>query len=178
MKNYLIILIVTCLFMTSCLTPTPEPQVEDEVVVDKVEESTPVPEVLPEETGVYVATEEVYKTTFSEVEELVLELNSIISRNQFDSWKAYLSESYIEKYGSDEFLSKLSENPVLQDYGIKLKKLKDYFTYVVVPSRSDVVVDEIQFETEDKIKVFKFNNDNKFIIYTLVRDNNAWLITD
>lgn len=180
MKNYLLLLL-SILFLYSCLTPTPEPVLEETIVVEVPKEPEPIVEPIieiPSEPEVYVASEEEYDKTFDQVEELIAELNKIISSNTFDTWQSYLSESYINKYGSDEFLEKLSENPVLQDYGIKLRKLKDYFTYVVVPSRSSVVVDEIQFDSEDKIKVFTFRNDSKFVIYTLIRNENSWLITD
>ncbi|MGL1894249.1 MAG: hypothetical protein OCD02_21645 [Spirochaetaceae bacterium] len=184
-KYLYIYILLTILVLTSCLTPTPEPIIEEVIIVEEPKVIEPVLEPEPEpvieipaEPEVYVATEEEYETTFEQIEALIADLNKIISKKNFNTWQSYLSESYVEKYGSDEFLKKLSENPVLQDYGIKLKQLKDYFTYVVVPSRSYVVVDEIQFETEDKIKVFTYKNDSKFVIYTLIRNESNWLITD
>ena len=76
------------------------------------------------------------------------------------------------------FLENLSDNPVLKDYGIRLKQLRDYFNYVVVPSRSNVVIDEIQFITEDKIKAFTFTNNEKFVVYLLIRHEDGWVISD
>ncbi|MBN2618361.1 MAG: hypothetical protein JXR64_08645 [Spirochaetales bacterium] len=173
--------LTSVLLLTSCLTPKPdEKQIE---VVEVIPEPEPViEEVIVQEPApepeVYVATEEEYDRTFEEVELLIQKLNKIISSNDYDNWKSFLSESYIEKYGDQEYLLKQSDNPVLKDYGIKLKTLKDYFRYVVVPSRSNVVVDEIQFITETSIKAFTFKNNNKFLVYLLIKSDSGWIISD
>jgi len=182
MKKILYILI-TILLLTSCLTPKVETPVVEEKVVEKVEPEviTPKeePKIIPEEKPeVFVVTEEEYDKTFDQIEVFISDLNKTISSGDFITWQTLLSESYIDKYGDTKFLQELSDNPVLKDYGIKLKKLRDYFNYVVIPSRSNVVIDEIQFIDENKIKALTFTNNQKFVVYLLIRTDNGWIISD
>ncbi len=178
MKKITYILIILILF-TSCLTPKGEAVPEKEIVT--VVEPEPEPEPIVEEIvdpEVFVVTEDQYDKTFEEIEIFIADLNKIISSRDFVEWQTHLSESYIKKYGDKEYLKELSDNPVLKDYGIKLKKLRDYFNYVVVPSRSSVVIDEIQFVADGKIKAFTFTNNEKFVVYLLLQNNDEWIISD
>lgn len=184
MRKVLFILILTSLF--SCKTVKEEPEVIEQVVepvIEPIAEPIPEPEPEPiveavEEPEEYVATEEEYDQTFDEVEEFILMLNDIISSNDFNTWKGYLSDSYISEYSDSDFLNQLSNNPILKDYGIKIKNLRDYFRYVVVPSRSNVVISEIQFITENEIKALTYANNRKFVVYSLLKSDNGWIITD
>ncbi len=192
MKKLIYVTLFIIIFFNSCLTPKvetveeqiivkePEPEPEEIVVEEVVEqpEEVEIPELPPAEPEVFTVTEEEYVKTFDEIEVLISNLNKIISSRDFVNWKKYLSESYISSYGDKEYLQKLSENPTLKDLGIKLKVLRDYFNYVVVPSRSNVVIDEIQFIDENTIKAFTIKNDTKFVVYILVRDNSEWIISD
>lgn len=176
MKKLLFITIISTFLLMSCLTPKDEEVVKDQpteetIVAEEVTTPDPVDEV-------YEVTEEEYEETFLQIDDFVAILNNIISKGDFNSWKEYLSESYIEKYGSKEYLKELSENPVLKDYGVKLKTLRDYFRFVVVPSRSEVKIDEIQFVTEEKIRVYTYTQNTKFVVYQLIRNESGWLITE
>lgn len=180
-KIYIIIILI--FILTSCLTPKSEPIPEKEVVEEIIPEPIVVDqetiiEEKPVESDIYVATEEEYDKTFEEIEELITKLNKIISSGNYNTWKTYLSEQYILERGNKEYLAKISENPVLKDYGIKIKTLKDYFSYIVAPSRSYVVIDEIQFVTEDIIKALTFKNNSKFVVYMLIKGENGWIISD
>lgn len=172
------------LLFFGCLTPKEEPVVKETPVIDEepVEPETveePVIEpVEPTDTDEYVATEEEYEETFIQVEDMIAQLNDIISSGNYDSWTPYLSEQYIEKYGNKEYLTDLSNNSVLKEYKIKLKNLKDYFLYVVVPSRSNVKVDEIKFLTEDTIIAYMYKEEKKIVVYQLQRKDISWIITD
>lgn len=174
MKNICILLSVFIL-LTSCLTPKNDDATKEEVIEEVIQEPKTVVEEKP---VIYVATEEEYDKTFDEVEQLIARLNRIISTGDFNTWQDYLSESYILKNGDSEYLAKLSDNPVLRDYGIKLKTLKDYFKYVVVLARSNVVIDEIQFISEDKIKALTLIHNEKFVVYFLIKSDEGWIISD
>lgn len=178
MKKITYILIILILF-TSCLTPKGKPVAEKEIItaVETIPEVEPIVEKIVD-PEVFVVTVAEYDKTFDEIEIFIADLNKIISSRNFVEWQTHLVKSYIDKYGDKLFLQKLSDNPVLKDYGIKLKKLRDYFNYVVVPSRSNVVIDEIQFITEDKIKAFTFTNNEKFVVYLLIRNEDGWVISD
>lgn len=177
MKKLYYLSLIGLLLLISCLTPKDEEQ-------SVTEDPTPVENNIVQEEPieateeVFEVTEEEYEETFLEVDDFVAVLNNIISKGDFNSWKAYLTDSYVEKYGNNEFLKELSENPVLKDYGVKLKTLRDYFRYVVVPSRSEVKIDEIQFVTEEKIKVYTYTQNTKFVVYQLIRNESGWLITE
>ena len=184
----LLVYLFQIFILTACLTTEDaidEIAIEEPVVVtEKEPETVIVAEAVPDpieesiEPETYVATEEEYDKTFNEVSVLVTELNKIIASGDFITWKDHLSESYIEKYSDPELLKKLTENPFFKSQGIKLRKLRDYFKYAVMPARSNVVVDEIIFLTETEIKVFTLRNNEKYVIYTLVKQENQWIISE
>ena len=51
---------------------------------------------LETETNEYQVTQELYEQTFGEIEALILELNTVISKKQFDRWLTYLSTTISE----------------------------------------------------------------------------------
>lgn len=180
MKNLIYLTIFIIFIFSSCLTPRNEEKNDNQEVTETVTE-TPAEDTKTEteiEPETYIATEEEYEETFIEVDDFVIELNKIISKGNYNKWKTFLSQSYIDKYGSSEYLNELSENPALKNFNIKLKDLRDYFNNVVVPSRSSVKIDEIQFITEDKIKVYTIANNTRFVVYQLKREGSAWIITE
>jgi hypothetical protein len=68
---------------------------------------------------------------------------------------------------------------------IVLKTLNDYFTHVVVPSRSNSKVDEIEFTDTNTVKVYyierRKNENNEFEtrrlrLYELIKTGNTWKI--
>ncbi len=124
----------------------------------------------------FVVTEDLYKQTFSEIEELVTMLNEIIQAKDFDEWVRHLSPDYIAKTSSPEFLHEASMSPMLQKDHVTLTSLKDYFLAVVVPSRVQATLHDISFIDETHVKAITIINGNPAILYLLVRVDADWMI--
>jgi hypothetical protein len=90
-------------------------------------------------------SQEDYEAAFFDIEALIKDLNAVISRRSFIQWKPYLDDIYVETMSSNEKLDEINEKPVLKQANIELKSLEDYFRFVVVPSRSNAKLDEIEF---------------------------------
>ncbi|RKX74112.1 MAG: hypothetical protein DRP87_17595 [Spirochaetes bacterium] len=149
----------------------PEPEVIQEPLFPKKEE-----EKLTAEKEEYEVTEEIYKKTFEAIEELIQRLNSIIKSEDFETWLTYLTEDYKEKLNDQQFLKEVSEQPILKKYNIRLTSIRDYFTYVVVPSRSNARLDEIVFVDDTHVKAIMILNENPVILYQLEKKNGSWKI--
>lgn len=161
-------------------TPDPEPGPEqEEPQPEEIPlEETPVEEPELEETGEedFVVSEEVFSRTFSDIEELIKKLNKIIGSSKYDSWLEYLTKEYKNYYSDEETLKELSKRPILQKYNIRLTSLKDYFNYVVAPSRSDVRLDDLVFEDNNRVKAIMIIEDQRVILYQLEKVNDEWKI--
>jgi hypothetical protein len=138
------------------------------------------------EPNSFTVTQEMYDSTLAEVKAFVERLNLLINRKNYEGWKAALSDEYFNQISSEEFLAKASESSALRSRKIVLKTLNDYFTHVVVPSRSNSRVDEIEFSTTNTVKVYyieKRKNDNNEVetrrlrLYELIKTGNTWIIT-
>jgi hypothetical protein len=144
------------------LTPQPIPDV------------TPVPDEKP--TGDFVASEELYKKTFAEVQDVVAALTRIISQADYDQWLTYLTADYINQTGTAANLVQVSSAGVLKKDGIVLKSLKDYFQNVVVRSHLQATLDDIQFVDATHVKAITRIQGASIILYYLVREDGRWKI--
>ena len=139
-------------------------------------ESEPLePEPQPEQEE-FVVTEEVYSKTFSEIEMFIRSLNEIIRSEDYATWLTYLSEYYIQRTSDPEYLQEQSEQPLLKKSNVHLRSLQDYFTYVVVPSRTQAQLDELEFIDESQVRAFAMIRNTKALLYLLVRENGNWKI--
>ena len=125
----------------------------------------------------FEVSEELYRQTFEEIEALIKELNSVISKKQFDRWLGYLSRNYIDIYNSPEQLDEISQYRQLKDNGIYLKTIKDYFDWVVVPSRSKATLDEIVFVGENEVIAYSSFEGKRAKLYELERIDGEWKVT-
>ena len=58
--------------------------------------------------------------------------------------------------------------------GIKLKSLKDYFTYVFVPSRQNVRVEDIKFVSPTRVNVIMKQANVSLLGYSLENIDSSW----
>jgi hypothetical protein len=65
---------------------------------------------------------------------------------------------------------------MLKKNKISLNSLWDYFIYVVVPSRVQAQLDEIEFIGENQVKAYAMIKNTKALLYLLVRENDKWKI--
>jgi len=141
-------------------------------------EAAPSPDVVvSDETGFEVSAE-VYQQTFNEMKALIEKLNGIISSKNYEKWKQYLSDSYIKTYNDQTKLKTISEqSQILADNGIVLENLKDYFEWVVVPSRSKASLDDLVFLDDSHLTAYMVIKDNRTILYQLEKIDGKWLIS-
>jgi hypothetical protein len=125
----------------------------------------------------YEMDEQRYEKTKKDLSVLVDELNRIIARQDYGEWLEYLTTDYIDYYSDPDVLNELSQSPLMTKYNIKLRSLKDYFNYVVVGSRKDVHIDDINAISDRKVKVYMIVNDEPIVVYTLEKVGERWKIT-
>ena len=106
------------------------------------------------------------------------DLNRIIQRRDYSAWVKYLEPRYKEKLQSKENLAQASMSDRLKQQRIVLHNLLDYFINVVVPSRSMLRVDDIEFIDENRIKVFMIGQGQRMRIYELERHADSWRIVN
>jgi len=137
-------------------------------------------------------SQEMYDFTLAEVKHFVDNLNSLIDSKNYEGWKNALSDELFARISSPDFLATASQSNLLRTHKIILKTPNDYFLQVVVPSRSNSRVDEIEFIATDRVKVFyreervrKGNNvspsteTRRLRLYELIKkDGDIWKIID
>jgi len=122
-------------------------------------------------------SQEVFESTKIEVQNYIEEVNSLIRAGNFEAWKDNLSDEYFKGISDPEFLRRSSESALLKRQGIVLQSPQDYFTYVVVPSRANSTVDDIEFISQNRVKAFTINNRNERLrLYDLEHTGNTWKI--
>jgi hypothetical protein len=126
-------------------------------------------------------TQEQYQTTMAEVQKFIEEQNRYIKNKNFEAWKKSLSSQYFAEISSAENLKRFSELPGMKSRKIVLKTAQDYFDNVVVPSRADLHVDEIEFLSSNRVKAFtittnKAGEEQRLRLYDLEKVGNSWII--
>lgn len=128
------------------------------------------------ESDEYSPSEEEYTVTFNEISAVIEKLNKIIRNKEYNIWFTYLTDDYIQEKGDRDYLKELSNTPVILNQKIELLSLKDYFYYVVVPSRYNVKVDKISFIDKMHVKAYTYINKEFVILYYLEKQNDEWKI--
>ena len=138
-------------------------------------EEPPQPEV-PVYTQVIVS-QEIFETTKTDIQQLVEDLNRIIRASNYNSWLTYLSDEYRNRLNSREFIEDLKVR--YPAFRTRINNARDYFNFVVVPSRANDKVDDIEFITENSVTAYTLDNHgNRLILYHLENINNKWKITN
>ncbi|AEJ19554.1 hypothetical protein [Gracilinema caldarium] len=124
-------------------------------------------------------SQEVFDTTKGEVQALIEKLNLIIRNRDYEAWVQYLSPSYKTALSDSEFLKNASESSRLKNQNIILKNLEDYFLYVVVPSRANDRVDDIEFISKNRVKAYTITNKGQRLrLYELEKTAGNWNIVN
>jgi hypothetical protein len=124
----------------------------------------------------FVVTPELYNKTFDEVKQVIDALTSLINARDYDGWVSYLTEDYIARTSDPSFLDQTSHSGVLQKSGIVLRSLRDYFEYVVVSSRIQATLKDINFVDKTHVKALTIIDGNPVILYYLVREDSRWKV--
>ena len=105
-------------------------------------------------------------------------MNTIIQNQDYQTWLSYLDQAYIQAYSNPDYLAKLSDKPILKKNNIRLLTLEDYFSYVVVPSRSiNEEVDDITFIDENRVEAWMMIKNQKALLYQLKLYGKEWKIS-
>ena len=153
---------------------TPPPQVEPQVGPVRQPQTTQPAEV-------FTVTQQQYNTTMEEVQRFIENLNRIIRNRNYGSWRAALSTEYFNEISSPRNLQQISEQPAMKTRGIVLRTAEDYFIHVVVPSRANSHVDDIEFISQNRVKAFTVNKNSageeqRLVLYDLEKSGNSWII--
>jgi hypothetical protein len=167
MKRLAIFFIVPLFFVLSCAgSPAPEEQAPPVPV--QAAPPAPPPPPPPEPAKPAEApydpnsiTQETRDLTRTEIEAVIKQLNTINANpnndSNYRSWLGWLDAEYIEKVGDAGYLAALSEQPGLKSRNIALNNQQDYFIYVFAAARKNVIVDEIEFTSPQRVRVFGVN---------------------
>ena len=160
--------------------PEAEPQEEIALIPPPViEEVVPAP---PADTfDPAKISREYHTSTTAEVQQFIESLNQIIKSKNFRAWRAALSADYFAAISSPENLRDISEQPAMKTRKIILRTAEDYFTHVVVPSRANLHVDDVEFVSMSRVKAFTITKNRageevRLRLYDLEKIDNKWTI--
>ncbi len=177
----LCVLVCAAVFAMSCATPpakTPAAQTGTAPAQNPPVQPTATPDNTPatQSGNEFVASDELYRTTFNEVQTVVEAISRTIAAGDYDGWLSYLTAEYVASRSSPGFLADASNAAVLKKNGIVLKSLRDYFSEVVVRSHLQATLDDIQFLDATHVKALALVQGNSVILYYLVHENGQWKI--
>jgi hypothetical protein len=179
---------LTVFFVLSC-GGGPEPQVSAGTV--QTEESAGPVETPAQESaealeeprpsaGIFdpsSITKEEFDTTKVEVQHLIQKLNDIIKAKNYTSWVSYLEEDYFRLISSREYLDRINKTERMRKANLVLRNARDYFNNVVVPSRANDRVDDIEFVSQHRVKAYTVSQKGERLrLYDLEKTNEGWKI--
>jgi hypothetical protein len=181
--------ILALILSFSCVTTEPSVEPPQEITVQEVALIEEIVEVKVEEQVTTrreefdpgVISQEYYVLTKEDVQHFIEELNSIIRNRNYNAWRNALSPEYFAQISSEENLQQISELPAMKTRGIVLRTPEDYFINVVVPSRANSRVDDIEFVNRDRVKAFtimtsRAGEEQRLRLYDLERSGSMWKI--
>ncbi|MDR0322744.1 MAG: hypothetical protein LBI28_14715 [Treponema sp.] len=126
-------------------------------------------------------SQEYYVSTREEVQRFIESLNIVIQRGDYSAWRRALSPEYFAEISSAENLRRISDQPGMKTRRIVLRTPEDYFTHVVVPSRANLRVDDIEFISRNRVKAFtvttnRAGDEQRLRLYDLEKIGNSWTI--
>ncbi len=178
LRSLSLLCILSTILALSCRT-VPEPPVQGSPGPDTGTVGTTTPASDPAETPFDPAavSAEVKQTTITDVRAFIDTLNLIIRNRDYEAWTGHLTGEYLERYSDPAVLAEISLDPALKRYGIVLRSLRDYFTYVVYPSRQNSKVDDIEFLDKTRIKVLWTDaKGERLVLYNLEKIGDTWKI--
>jgi hypothetical protein len=171
MKSFIFYLLFPLVFAVSCQSKPAAGQ-------DPVPAEAPPQAVVEEaEFDPGSISQEVFDSTKIDVQRFIEDLNNIIRSRNYDEWASHLGDEYLNKTSSPEYLSQVSEQPRLKTQKIVLNSPQDYFIYVVVPSRANDRVDDIEFVSQTRVKAYTVTpNGQRLRLYDLESTGDTWKI--
>jgi hypothetical protein len=179
MKRYAVfflLLIIVC-FSVSCKSKPPvkaeEPVAQGPSGQTKQQGTGPTAAVFDPSSISQVEKD----TSMQEIRQLTQQLNTIIRAKNYNAWITYLDPGYLATINSREFLDNVSKSPTLVKQKIALNSAYDYFINVVVPSRANSRVDDIEFVSKNRVKAYTIDNkENRLRLFDLEKTGTGWKI--
>jgi hypothetical protein len=184
MRNFTSIVFLTLFCLLSLTVCASQPSEQTALPPEAVPlEPGPVPKENTSDTsdaGDFDPTtisREVFDSTKVDVQQLIEDLNSIIRARDYQAWISHLHESYLENISSPGFLAEVSDSTRLKQQRIVLTSPEDYFIHVVVPSRFNDRVDDIEFTNQNRVKAYTITpGGQRLRLYELEKTGNSWKI--
>jgi hypothetical protein len=171
-----ILMLLSAAFLIASCATVPQKQAQP-TAPQTVEPPPTVSEATPPPPAdQFVATDELYKKTFDEVQAIIAELTRIIAAGDYSQWLTYLTADYVRTTGSPTFLDEASQAGVLKKNGIVLTSLQDYFNNVVVRSRLQAKLEDINFVDATHVKAITRIQGAPVILYYLVQEEGRWKV--
>ena len=164
----------------------------EQYVIDQQIGGTEEPEVVSDDVfDPGSISEEVYSTAKADIQALIADLNGIIRARNYNAWVLNLADSYFELISSDSFLADRTEDLYRRDQIVAqnlgrdprmvqkriLRDPRDYFINVVVPSRSNDRVDDIDFMSLNNVKAYTVDQrGQRLVLYNLEVIDGKWKI--
>jgi hypothetical protein len=169
MKRLMVCFLFLLVLTVSCGS---KPAVNEEPVPGE-----PVSQAVVEEFDPGSISQEVFDSTKVDVQQFIADLNQIIRSRNYDAWVFHLGSDYFAEKSSSEYLAQTSEQPRLKTQKIVLASPQDYFIHVVVPSRANDRVDDIEFISPTRVKAYTVTpNGQRLRLYDLENSENTWKI--
>jgi len=181
-KILLLIIILTAVMIFSCKTTPPVKPAEPGPTGTENKPAVTQPPAPPVVAfNPTVITQEYHSTTRTEVQQFIEKLNREIRNKNYKAWRAALSDEYFTEISSPQNLRQISEQPAMTTRKIVLRTPEDYFTHVVVPSRANSRVDDIEFISLTRVKAFTITKNRageevRLRLYDLEKINDTWTI--
>jgi hypothetical protein len=181
-------MVLAAFFAVSCGGgPEPQPAVQTtqdvpaqsaETVPVEVPESAEISEQPAAETfDPSSITKEEFDAAKIEVQQLIQKLNGIIKAKNYAGWVSYLEEDYFRLISSKEYLDRINRTDRMRKANLVLSNARDYFNNVVVPSRANDRVDDIEFVSHKRVKAYTISQKGERLrLYDLEKTNEGWKI--
>jgi hypothetical protein len=164
-------LLVSCGSQPAAIPPQPEPTAPVQPA------PVPEPEIVTETFDPGSISQEIFDSTKVDVQHFIGDLNKIVRGKDYNAWASHLGEDYFKEISSPEYLARISEQPRLKTQKIVLNSARDYFANVVVPSRANDRVDDIEFVTQTHVKAYTVTpGGQRLRLYDLESSGNTWKI--
>jgi len=186
MRRFAVLFCISIVFFSVSCKGNPPAEIEP--AAPPVQEAPPSPPPpppqgpvkQPEQAPVFdpsSISQEEKDTAMQEIQQLTQRLNSIIKAKNYNTWVTYLDPSHLATINSREFLEGVSKSPAMVKQNIVLNSAHDYFINVVVPSRANSRVDDIEFISQNRVKAYTFDSKgNKLRLYDLEKTGTVWKI--
>ena len=121
---------------------------------------------------------DVTKKTFEDDKASIMtsidELSSIMTGGRYEAWLKCIDEESIRYWSNPKNLERASK--MLPVKGLRMNSLRDYFTYIFVPSRKGRKVDEIRYASKTSVKAVQVREDTDIVYYYFNKINGKWLV--